>query len=302
LDRAYVITGPTSGIGYQTALNLAIQGMVVLVGRNAKKLDDVKAAIERRGGRAAPVVCDMADLAAVRRAAEEIIALPYAIAGVLNNAGVLLSEATRTAAGQDTTFATNYLGPFALTAALAPYLPDGANLVYVTSAIEDPDRRPARVMGMRGGRFISVEASARGEWKPGGCRMPGIDAYATSKQCVLAAAMGFARENPRLRFNAVEPGITPGTGLGGVHNPFLMFLFGQIVTRLPPFRRYRSTAERSARVIAQVLTDGSGQTGVYFDEKGRPMRGSYLAHDPDFQHRLLTETREFLALGSPAAR
>src|SRR3569832_25451 len=95
LDRAYVITGPTSGIGYQTALNLAIQGMVVLVGRNAKKLDDVKAAIERRGGRAAPVVCDMADLAAVRRAAEEIIALPYAIAGVLNNAGVLLSEATR---------------------------------------------------------------------------------------------------------------------------------------------------------------------------------------------------------------
>jgi len=32
--------------------------------------------------------------------------------------------------------------------------------------------------------------------------MPGADAYATSKQCTLAAAMEFARETPRLRFNA----------------------------------------------------------------------------------------------------
>ncbi len=39
---------------------------------------------------------------------------------------------------------------------------------------------------------------------------------ATSKQCLLAAAMTFARETSRLRFNAIEPGINPGTGLGGV--------------------------------------------------------------------------------------
>jgi len=238
----------------------------------------------------------MADLANIQRAAEEIVALPYAIAGVLNNAGVMMPQATKTIAGLDTTFATNYLGPFAFTEALAPHLPNGANLVYIASAIEDPNRRPARVMGMRGGRFISVEASAQGQWKPGGSRMPGIDAYATSKQCILAAAMGFARENPRLHFNAVEPGITPGTGLGGVHNPFLAFLFSQIITRLPPFGRYRSTPERSARIVAQVLSDQSGVTGVYFDEKGKPMHGSVLARDHSFQKRLLAETREFLVV------
>jgi NAD(P)-dependent dehydrogenase (short-subunit alcohol dehydrogenase family) len=44
-------------------------------------------------------------------------------------------------------------------------------------------------------------------------RNPGFDAYATSRQCVLAATMALARENLRLRINALEPGFTPNTGL-----------------------------------------------------------------------------------------
>ncbi|PSL18052.1 hypothetical protein CLV42_1393 [Chitinophaga ginsengisoli] len=36
-------------------------------------------------------------------------------------------------------------------------------------------------------------ASAWGEWKEGGSKMAGIDAYATSKQCILPAAMALAR-------------------------------------------------------------------------------------------------------------
>ncbi|MDR3470139.1 MAG: SDR family NAD(P)-dependent oxidoreductase [Devosia sp.] len=293
-DIAYVITGPTSGIGYQSALDLAAHGVVILVGRNADKLAGVKATIERSGGRAVSVVCDMADLGSVQNAARDIIALPFDIRGVLNNAGVMPLAAQQNASGWDLTFATNYIGPFALTELLAPHLPDGANVVFVTSAIEDPERRPAKVMGMRGGRFISVEASAKGQWKTGGTRMLGIDAYATSKQCILAAALGLARENPRLHFNAVEPGITPTTGLGGVQNPAVSFIFAQIITRLPPFAQFRSTPEKSARTLVRVLTDSSGSTGVYFDEKGQPMRGSKLAHDPAFQDQVLAETRAFL--------
>ena len=113
------------------------------------------------------------------------------------------------------TFATNHLGPFALTEALVPHLPDGTNVVFVVSAVEDPERKPAVAAGFRGGRYISVEASARGEWKPGGSTMPGFDAYATSKQAILAAAMAFARETPRLRFNAVEPGLNADHRLSG---------------------------------------------------------------------------------------
>ena len=206
-SRAYAITGPTSGIGRATALELAKHGTVVLVGRDAKRLEDIQKVIENKGGRATSVVCDLSDISSVRRAAAEIVALRLSIAGLLNNAGDMQKHPTKNAQGWDLTFATNHLGPFALTEALAPHLPDGANVVFVVSAVEDPGRKPAAAAGFRGGRYISAEASARGEWKPGGAKNPGFDAYATSKQAMLAATLALARECSRLRFNAVEPGV-----------------------------------------------------------------------------------------------
>jgi NAD(P)-dependent dehydrogenase (short-subunit alcohol dehydrogenase family) len=208
----YVITGPTSGIGYRTALELAEHGTVVLVGRDPVKLAKVQKTIEQRGGRAVSLVCDLSEPRSVRRAAAEIVALNLPIAGLLNNAGIRQVIPTKNAEGWDMTFATNHLGPFALTEALAPHLPDGGNVVFVASAVEDPERKPAKAAGFRGGRYISAEASTRGDWKPGGSTQPGFDAYATSKQAVLASAMALARETPRLHVNAVEPGLTLATG------------------------------------------------------------------------------------------
>ena len=298
--KAYVVTGPTSGIGRATALELAKHGTVVLVGRDRQKLDDVQAIIERKGQHATSIVCDLSDIASVRRAAAAILALHLPIAGLLNNAGVMQMRATKTALGWDMTFATNHLGPFALTEALAPHLPDRANVVFVASAVEDPERKPAVAVGFRGARYVSVAASARGEWKPGGSTMPGADAYATSKLCVLAAAMAFARETPRLQINAVEPGVNLATGLGRRDaNAFVGFLskfvIPLLVPLLMPFMTFLSTPKRAARVIAKVLTDRSGETGVYYDERGQPMRGSALVRDPQFQDRVVAETRALLA-------
>jgi NAD(P)-dependent dehydrogenase (short-subunit alcohol dehydrogenase family) len=293
--KAYIITGPTSGFGRQTALELARHGTVVLVGRDRRKLGDVQQDIERRGGQAVPVVCDLSDPAGVRRVAARIIELGLPIAGLLNNAGVMQTRPTTNALGWDTTFATNHLGPFALTEALAPHLPDGANVVFICSGVEDPERMPARIAGFRGGRYISAEASARGEWTPGGSKLPGGDAYATSKQCNLATMLAFAREMPRLRFDAVEPGFSPATGLGRDSNVVLRLLARYLLSPLAPFIRYWSNPKTAARVITGVLTDGSGRTGVYYDEKGRPMNGSALVREPEFEDRVVAETRALLA-------
>ncbi len=293
--KAYIITGPTSGIGRRTAFELAKHGTVVLVGRDRRKLDEVQKAIEQKHQHAVSVVCDLSDMASVRHAATEIIALQLSIAGLLNNAGTGAMRATKNELGWDTTFATNHLGPFALTEALIPSLPDGTNVVFVASGVEDPERRPARVAGFRGGRYISAAASARGEWKPGGSKVPGGDAYATSKQAILAAAMAFARETPRLRFNAVEPGFTPNTGLVRDAPGYLRFLANYILPLLAPFIKYWSSPKRAARVTTQVLIDASGQTGIYYDDGGRPMLGSALVRDPQFQDRVVAETRALLS-------
>ena len=292
--EAFVITGPTSGIGRLTAFELAEHGTVVLVGRDRKKLDAVQKAIEQKGGSAVSIVCDLSDIASVRRAAAKIVALHLPIAGLLNNAGIM-TRPTKNALGWDVTFATNHLGPFALTEALVPHLPDGANVVFVASGVEDPERKPAKMAGFRGGRYISAEASARGEWAPGGAKSVGFDAYATSKQCTLATALELARGNPRLHVNAVEPGFNPGTALGRDANIFLRFLSKYVLTLLAPHIKYWSTSKRAARVITKVLINEPGQTGVYYDEKGHPMHGSALVRDPTFADRVVAETRALLS-------
>jgi NAD(P)-dependent dehydrogenase (short-subunit alcohol dehydrogenase family) len=208
-------------------------------------------------------------------------------------------RATKNALGWDMSFATNHLGPFALTEALVPHLPDGANVVFVASAVENPEHKPAKAFGFRGGRYVSAEASARGEWKPGGSKQPGADAYATSKQSILASAMAFARETPRLHFNAVEPGVNPSTALARDAGAFVRFLSTYIipllVPLLMPFIKVLSTPKRAARVITKVLIDAPGQTGVYYDEGGHPMLGSELVRDPAFQDRVVAETRALMA-------
>ena len=157
-----------------------------------------------------------------------------------------------------------------------------------------PDRKPAKAAGFRGGRYISAEASARGEWAPGGSTMAGSDAYATSKQAVLAAALELARENPRLHVNAVEPGFIPATSLGRDANVFIRFLLKYVLTWFAPHVKYRSTPAGAARMITKVLTD-PGRTGTYLDDGGEPMLASARARDPEFQKNVVAETRSLLA-------
>jgi NAD(P)-dependent dehydrogenase (short-subunit alcohol dehydrogenase family) len=294
--RAWVITGPTSGIGRRTALELARHGTVVLVGRDPAKLTEVQTEIQARpGGHAETVVCDLSDIPGVRRAAAQIAALGLPVAGVLNNAGIMPVRPGGSAQGWDLAFATNHLGPFAFTEALIPHLPDGANVVFTCSGVEDPERKPAVTAGFRGGRYISAEASARGEWAPGGSSRPGFDAYATSKQCELAAVYAFARETPRLRFNAVEPGFNPSTGLGRDAPAALQFVAKYVLGPLAPLIKYWSTPKHAARMITGILTSESDQTGVYYDENGKPMTASAQVRDPAFDARVAAETRALLA-------
>jgi hypothetical protein len=155
-----------------------------------------------------------------------------------------------------------------------------------------------RALAAAAGRYISAKASSRGEWKPRGFNKPGFDTYATSKQGILVATMAFARQAPRLHFNAVEPGFNPTTGLGGDVGAFVRFLqtfvIPLLVPLLIPFIKILGTPKRAERVIIKILIDGPGQAGVSYDEGGQPMLGSALARDPTFQDRVVAETRALL--------
>lgn len=121
-----------------------------------------------------------------------------------------------------------------------------------------------------------------------------MDAYATSKQCNIVTALALAREHPRLRVNAIEPGIMFNTGLHANMNTAFIVLASCLVPLLAPFVKVLSTPKRAARVITGILTDTSGRTGMYYDEGGHPMQGSALLRDVTFQDRVVAETRTFL--------
>ena len=195
------------------------------------------------------------------------------------------------------TFATNHLGPFALTEALVPHLADGANVVFICSGVEDPERKLAKAVGFRGSRYISAAACARGEWKPGGSALPGArilrDLESSSN---LATALAFARETPRLRFNALEPGFIPNTGLSRASGIGAHILFNYVLPLIAPFMKQWSTPKRAARVATRVVLNASGRTGVYYDDSGHPMPGSAQVQDPAFQDRVVAETRALLSI------
>jgi NAD(P)-dependent dehydrogenase (short-subunit alcohol dehydrogenase family) len=291
---AYIITGPTSGYGLATTHELAPHGTLILVGRDRRKLAKLQATLAARRHRAVPIVCDLSNLDSVRQAAREITALGLPIAGLLNNAGIQPRAATKNEQGWDKSFATNHVGPLVLTEALLPALPDGARVLFVVSAVEDPERRPAKAAGFRGGRWLSAEASARGEYAPGGSEVPGFDAYATTKQANLAAALELAGENPRLRVHAIEPGFNPATRLGRDAHVVLRGLGAILAPVLPCIMKGASTSKRTAYVLTRLLTTESDETGIYYDETGTPMQASAQIREPGFTRRVVTETRNLL--------
>ena len=87
-DRTYVVTGGGSGIGRCTAHELASLGAnVVIVGRNAEKLEGVVNEITEDGGRAVAMTCDIREESQVIGVIDGTLERFGAIHGLVNNAG-----------------------------------------------------------------------------------------------------------------------------------------------------------------------------------------------------------------------
>ena len=96
--------------------------------------------------------------------------------------------------------------------------------------------------------------------------------------------------------NAIEPGFSPETGLGRDAPALLRFLSKYVLSLLAPYIKYWTTSKLAASVITKVLLNESGETGLYYDEKGYPMLGSVIVRDPEFEDRVVAQTRALLSM------
>jgi NAD(P)-dependent dehydrogenase (short-subunit alcohol dehydrogenase family) len=139
--RRVIITGANSGIGFHTALELARRGAeVILPTRSDTKAKDAISRIRREvsGAKVIPDILDLGDLSSVRAFAGRVAERFHgsSIDLLINNAGVMaLPKRELTVDGFERQVATNYLGPFVLTALLFPHLKPvrGTRIVTVSS-------------------------------------------------------------------------------------------------------------------------------------------------------------------------
>lgn len=124
-DRIGLVTGATSGIGYETALGLAKAGARVgIVGRDAGKVDACADALRAtvRGAAIDGFVADLSSQAEIRRLAAEVGATYPRLDVLVNNAGAIFDRRQTSADGFERTWALDHLGYVLLTLELLDLL------------------------------------------------------------------------------------------------------------------------------------------------------------------------------------
>lgn len=120
-NKLCVITGANSGIGFETARELARQGaFIVMVCRNEDKAEAAKQVIlmETAGSGVDIVLCDFSSQDEIRKAAKEIISNYQKIDILINNHGFVASGYNETIEGLEETFGVNHIGYFLFTTLL----------------------------------------------------------------------------------------------------------------------------------------------------------------------------------------
>lgn len=139
--KTVIVTGANSGIGKETARDLAKRGArIIMACRNmetaAKARDEIVA--ESKNPNIIIRHVDMSSLASVRAFANEILCTEAVIDVLIHNAGVAEGLKSKvTSDGLEFTLATNYYGPFLLTHLLINMLKksDQGRIIVVSSKL-----------------------------------------------------------------------------------------------------------------------------------------------------------------------
>jgi NAD(P)-dependent dehydrogenase (short-subunit alcohol dehydrogenase family) len=282
-----LITGATRGLGLAAAHAAAARGAHVLVA--GRSPEAVRATATAVGGE--PIVLDLERLPDVQAVAE---ALP-AVEAVALNAGVqVVTGASRTPDGFETTFQVNHLAHLLLLDALLARSEPPARVVLVGSGTHDPSRRTGMPAPLEGDVGTWARADD-GEEAPG---VAGRRRYTTSKLLNAATAAALAREHPTVHVTCFDPGLMLGTGLSRQYPAVVRRLTTVLAPALGMLLPFASTPESSGRALARLLLEvpAPAASGAYVDHRLRTLPASERARDAGFQAEELRDSRALLAL------
>lgn len=276
--KVVVVTGSNVGIGLETAVGVAERGATtILACRNQVKAEAAAKSVTQRtwNDDVHVVALDLADLASVRKAADDILSRWGRLDVLVNNAGGTWTQRQVTAQGIEYTFGVNHLGPFYLTNLLLPRLRADApsRVVCVTSVGHHFTRG--------GMNFDDLQSERRYE---------GMEAYCRSKLANVLFVRELARREAGtgVTANAAHPGwVRSNFGMDG--DTTGVTGFGMRV-----IRPVQISPRRGARTSVYLATspEVSDKTGMYW-VRSKPGHMSRQATDAAAE-RLWKESERLL--------
>lgn len=249
--KRVIVTGATSGIGWETARVLAQVGAdVVVAARDDAKGQDavrrIREVVPTASVRHAKL--DLSSLESVRDFASREANQPLDI--LINNAGAMASMQRRTTVdGFERTLGTNFLGPFALTGLLLPTLlmTQSPRIVTVASAAASQGKLDLKDIGIEKRYALNP-------------------AYSRSKLADLIFAVELQRKIQQSRTHLMSIACHPGYAITNLQSAELSLGIKLIAAILKPIASH--DAAHGALPILYAATSNEVKAGRYYGPDG----------------------------------
>ncbi len=287
--KTVIVTGGTSGIGYETALALSkADADVVIASRNAEKGKEIIRKIKDiySDAKVSFMTLDTSSQVSVKEFCNKWIGTGKKIDTLILNAGISnVPKREETVDGFERQLATNYLGHFTMTSLLLPYMNTDADarIILVSSLAHKRTQL----------RFDDLQLKK--SYNP-------MTAYNHSKLAVITFALELSRrlqeEGSSIKVLPVHPGVaaTDITRGGDRANPIVRKLAKRM------FGIMGQSASEGAWPLIYAATADDVKSGTYYgpsgagERKGIPAKAKIASHASEIENgkRLWQMTEELL--------
>ncbi|MCF8309106.1 MAG: SDR family NAD(P)-dependent oxidoreductase [Bacteroidales bacterium] len=244
-SKTCLITGSNSGIGKETAIQLARKDyhLILLVREGEKSRNALKEIRDNSGSENIDMIfTDLSSLNSIEKAVQQIKTHSNRLDILINNAGVYKRNFEKSPEGFEMTLAVNYLAPFYLTRLLLPLLEQSS---------------PARIVNVTSGLYKNGKTDFE-SFNPEG-KFNGLQAYADTKLLLIYFTYYLADilEDKNITVNAVHPGVVA------------TYVFRELpafVNKLLKLLVRNPTKGAKPSIYVATSPDLEGVTGKHFDK------------------------------------